>query len=426
MRVPASLPMALLLLAAAAPAQPPPVPLTLDDCIQRALAAPSAVSLARRDRTIAADGVTQARAGFLPQASLNLGFTYNSPSYHGANEFSFVALNGVREYIGLAQVFQEIDTSGRLRAECARARAAGDLAAASLALAERDLKRAVAASYYNLLLARHLQNAFQSSLTESESFEQRTRLLAAQGEAAQADVVKAAAQTASLRQALNTATLAASLANQDLASYWTSDVATPLNVADIFEDTLPPPDPPSAEAAPYMRRLEFRLFDASIRSAQADTRIARSALLPRLGAVFQYGLDENRVAWNRRGNATFLSLNITVFDWFKSTSAVRQAKERASQQQESREIAVRAYSRDYQAALARVHTAWQQLDSARQQVDLSTQDLKLSRVRYEGGEGAAVDVVVAQNGLASARAAYYTAIHDYLLARRDLEVATGQ
>ena len=49
-----------------------------------------------------------------------------------------------------------------------------------------------------------------------------------------------------------------------------------------------------------------------------------------------------------------------------------------------------------------------------------------SRVRYEGGEGLALDVVAAQNQLAQARTNYYTTLVNYLNARADLEVAAGK
>jgi outer membrane protein TolC len=42
-------------------------------------------------------------------------------------------------------------------------------------------------------------------------------------------------------------------------------------------------------------------------------------------------------------------------------------------------------------------------------VKLSKDNLRLSRVRYEGGEGVALDVVAAQGQLAQARANYFTA-----------------
>jgi outer membrane protein len=59
-------------------------------------------------------------------------------------------------------------------------------------------------------------------------------------------------------------------------------------------------------------------------------------------------------------------------------------------------------------------------------VKLSEESLQLSRIRYEGGEGSALEVVDAQNQLTQARTNYYTALAGCWNAKIDLEVATGQ
>jgi len=73
-----------------------------------------------------------------------------------------------------------------------------------------------------------------------------------------------------------------------------------------------------------------------------------------------------------------------------------------------------------------VKQLYEQIGLTREQVSLAEEDLKLSRVRYEGGEGSALDVVTAQNQLAQARNNYYTSVANYLNARTDLEVASGK
>lgn len=383
------------------------------------------MSLARRDREIADRGIAVARAGFLPNSSATIGHTYNSPWQQDRSTMSYVALNGIREFTGLAGIFQEFDTSGRLRAEYARARAQQTAAAASLAIAQRDLKRAVGAAYYRLLLARHLADALRDVVSESEAFERRVRLLVEAGEAARADAVKAASQLAFLRQALLSAELAAALANQDLAAFWTEDVQTPLQIVDLLESPLPEPEPPLPDPAPYMRRPEFRLLDAQQAALIAQARAATAALLPQLSLVFQYGLDANRVAWNNRGYAAFVNLRFPLFDWFRARSASRQFRLQAQQALETRALSQRRFSQEYQSALARVRQLFAQVAVCRTQMELAAEDLKLSRVRFEGGEGQALDVVVAQNQLAQAKANYYSSIASYLNARLDLEVAAA-
>jgi outer membrane protein TolC len=404
-------------------AQPPQHPLTLQDCIRLAESVPSNLTLASGERSIAAQEVTQARAGLLPQSQIDNGIVYNSPSRTNRDTISYVALNGVREYVSTITVNQEFDTSGRLRAGLSRARIAREMATTSMALAQRDLRRAVTTAYYRALLTRRLERSTADALAEGRAFEIRVRKLAQGGEAAQADVVKAAAQTAFLEQASSNAELEAQLANQELAAFWTRDVSTPLVLADVLEETPKPPEP---EPVPYMKRLEFNLLDAERRGYQADYRTARAALLPQLGVTFQYGLDANAVHISERGYAAFVNLTIPLFDWNRARGAMTQARLRAKQVETTRAISERTLSKEYQAALARAKRFFDQIAITSRQSALAADDLRLSRIRYEGGEGSALDVVTSQNQLAQARANYYTTLANYLNARADLEVAAGR
>ena len=400
--------------------------LTLEECIRKALAVPSALSLARLDIQISDRDRSIARAGYLPQAAATLGTVYTSTSRVNPGAFAFIPSNAIREYIGMGRIFQEIDTSGRIRAEVARARANQRGARASAGIAERDLKRAVSNAYYRLLLTRRLRDALATSVVESESFEKRVKLLVEGGEAARADVVKASAQLAALRQALISVRLAATLANQDLAAYWTTDVDTLLPIEDNFSEVLAEPEKELAKSAEVQRRFEFALFDAQKLGFLADARRAKAALLPQLSWSFNYGLDSNQVAWNQRGYSAVAALNIPVFDWFRAINTAKQFAARAAQVTESRSIAERRFSQEYRAATARVKQYYEQALQSKVQMTLAEEDFKLSRIRYEGGEGAAVDVVVAQNQLVQALSNYYTSIASYYSARLDLEVASGR
>ena len=400
-------------------------PLSLGDCIRLAQSVPSAASVARQERDITGLGVKMAQAALLPQAQADADYTYNSVLKGRSPLQSFVALNGVREYQFILTASQEIDLSGRLRADVARARADRDAAGASVTIAQRDLKRAVTAAYYRLLLARHLEVALRDSVAEAESFEKRTKLLVDQGEAAQADLVKASAGVAFLRQALNATQLDAQISNYELAAFWTKDVADPLHVVDVFDP------PPAAEgetwlAGTFLQRPEFNLLDAQRRSFLEESRRIRAQLYPQATFNFQYGLDTNVIRARDRGYALFFNLNVPIFDWMKTLNASRQFRVRAEQTEGNRAIAERVFSREYESARARVKMLFEQIGIATAQVKLAEEDLRLSRIRYDGGEGFALDVVTAQSQLAQARGNYFTSIANYLNARADREVASGR
>jgi outer membrane protein TolC len=412
-------------------AQDPPRRLNLEECIVLAESAPSSISTSQLEMEASGYALTRSRAAFLPQVQVQNSVTYNNPQRNGDPSLqSFVALNGIREYLTVVNAQVELDTSGRLRADHARAGADRDAASARLEIARNTLKQQVTTAFYGLLSARRLRAVALQSLEEARDFETLTRKLSERGEVARADLVRASAETAFREQAARTATLAAASANRTLASFWTTKVDEPVPVEDSLEALPDRPVPPletePGVEAPYFSRPEFNLFDAEIRGFQADARKARSDLFPQASLVYQYGLDSNHWALSDRGYALFFNLNIPVFDWFKARSGYRQANLTAAAMTERRRVAEREYSRQYFEARDRVNALFDQIPIARDQVRLFEEDLRLSRLRYEAGEGSALEVVTAQGRLADARTNLLNTLKGFWIATADLEAAVGK
>jgi len=239
-------------------------------------------------------------------------------------------------------------------------------------------------------------------------------------------------EVAFLEQGLSAAQLDAEVANHDLAAFWTDAVSDALALEDSLSQPLPGlesmPGVAGTTSTPplYLKRPEFGLLDAQQRGFLADSRRALAELLPQASFAFQYGIDSLHLRIRDRGYAAFFSLNIPVFDWFTTRNLSRQFQLKAQQVQVNREVATRSFSKEYQDALSRLKSLVQQVALTEKQVKLSEENLRMSRVRYEGGEGAALEVVAAQNQLVQARINYYTALASFWNAKVDLEVATGR
>lgn len=400
-------------------------PLTLDQCVELARNAPSALKRARLQAEAARLGVRGATASFLPQLSISNTFTYNSPLLYDRSVMSFIALNGIREYTTLGTASLEVDSAGRLRAILDRARANEHIADANLAISDRDLTRNVAIAYYRVLLARRLARSAHDNFTAAQSFEDRVQKLLKGEEASKADLSKATLERALLERTAQSANLEAELANHDLASYWTSDVTTPVHLVDDL-DQEPQPPLGSAGDQPFLRRPEFKLLDAQVFGYKADSRQALSKMLPQLSATFQYGIDANQLSGNNRGYAGVVHLEVPVFDWLKARSEQRQYQFQAAQVQTDKAIAIRVFSKEYQDALATVNAAYQETSTTKQEEAAAEDNLRLSRLRFDAGEGSALDVVMSQNSLVQAQIDFFSARANYLNAQSALKVASAQ
>jgi outer membrane protein len=165
---------------------------------------------------------------------------------------------------------------------------------------------------------------------------------------------------------------------------------------------------------------------AQIAGFNADAHQARAGMLPQLNLSFQYGIDSTRLTSRDRGYAGFIHLDIPVFDFLRARSTQRQFQSEARAAQTDLSIGTRLFSKEYQDAVSQVNGIYAQIPITQRQVDLAKENLRLSRIRFESGEGTALEVVTAQSALAQADIDFYTTRADYLNALSALKVASGQ
>src|SRR5260370_10692174 len=166
--------------------------LTLEEALRLANAQASSFQQAGLNEKIAAEGVRQAQAAFLPKVSAPLSYIYTSPALGlkpgEPRAQSLIANNASSEYQALVNVSGDFDLAGKLRATLARNRALLAAAHAGTEVARRPLAEPVREAYYGLALAIAQRTAAQGSLAAAEEFERITSLLLSGGEIAPVDL----------------------------------------------------------------------------------------------------------------------------------------------------------------------------------------------------------------------------------------------
>ena len=144
-----------------------------------------------------------------------------------------------------------------------------------------------------------------------------------------------------------------------------------------------------------------------------------------------YGIDANQFAiYNPEhqrllGSVAQAQVSIPLWNWGATQSRLRQAELRAEQAKADLTLAERQLRANVAAFYAEAQTARGQVDSLKASLDLSTESLRLTLLRYQAGEVSVLEVVDAQTTLIDARNAYDDGLVRYRVALAALQTLTG-
>ena len=417
-------------------AQPNPL-LTLDEAIRRAKVNEPTYAAAVAESRIANLDRSIARTGLLPDLTFHNQGLYTQPngSVNQAGQGAgaqpsprFIANNAVREYasqgvvnetLGLAQV-----------ADVKRADAASALAAAELEIARRGLVATVTGLYYGVSAAEHKAAIAMRAHAEAEDFLRLTGQREQQREAAHADVVKAQLEEQQRGREVSDAKLAADKARLELGVLMFPDPRTPY--------TLATPDEPGplasradVEQAAGKNNPEMKSALAAVKVSDADVLAARAAYLPSLGLNYTYGIDAPQFDSTgpdhvrNLGYSASVTVDIPVWDWLATQHKVKQSEIRRDVAKTTLTATQRRLIAQLDEAYAEAAGARDQLTSLDASVQTAAESLRLTKLRYTGGEATVLEVVDAQTAFVGAENAREDGRVRYQTALANLQILTG-
>ena len=405
-----------------------PLTLTLQDALARARNnAPQFLS-ALTDAAIAHEDRVQTRAGLLPNVTYNNEYLYTQGN--GTPAGRYIANNAVHEYVSQGNAHEAIGL-GQF-ADYRRTIAAEALARARAEVARRGLVVTVVQSFYGLAAAQRKYSTSQAAVQEASRFFDISQKLEQGGEVAHADVIKAQLQLNDRQRDLRESQLAMERSRLDLALLLFPDFNLNFTVVDDFRLEQPLPTSEEVAAAAKQNNPELAAAMAAVRQSQAELAVARAGYLPSLTFDYFYGIDATHFAVRdpdgvrNLGYAAAATLNIPVWNWGATHSKVKQGLLRAKQAQVELSAAQRKLLADLRGLYSEAQTARDELDLLRNSADLASQSLKLTTLRYQGGEATVLEVVDAQNTLTLARNAYDDGEVRYAVALANLQTLTGK
>jgi len=400
----------------------------LNDAIQRArkyspqlLTAETTGQLAREDRV-------QAKAALLPGVNYLNQFIYTQPN--GTPSGVFVSNDGPHVYNSWAVVHGDLYAPAKI-ADYRATIAAEAAARARTEIASRGLVATVYQAYYTLASSqRKLLNA-QQGVREAQDFVGVTQKQEQGGEVAHSDVIKAEIQLEQRRRDSQEAQLALEKSRVDLAVLLFPDFRQDYSVVDTLESNPPLPAFSDVEQLAEKKNPDIRAAEATVRQQTFGVSSARASLLPSLTFDYFFGINANQVALydrehhNNLGSSAQAQLNIPIWTWGAARSRVHQAKLRLQMAKLDLTFTQRQLLANLNSFYREASIARDEVGSLRHSLDLSSQSLKLTLLRYQAGESTVLEVVDAQTTLTQARNAFDDGLVRYQLALANLQTLTG-
>jgi outer membrane protein len=403
-------------------------PLTLQQALTLARTNSQQLRSAQIAAQLATEDRVQARAALLPGVNGFLQHIYTEPN--GTPSGVFVANDGPHVYNAQAVAHGDLFAPTKW-ADYRSAAAAEAVARARADVAARGLVATIVQDFYMLVAASHKLASAQQSLTEAQRFLDITQRQENAGEVAHADVVKAQIQVAQRSRDAQEAELNALKSRLGLSVLVFPDFRENFNVVDDLQDVAPLLPLETFKSVAIESSPDLKAAEASVQQESSAVVGARSGLLPSVSFDYFYGINANQFAiYNPEGNRLLgssaqVQMTIPIWNWGATQSKLRQAQLKVQQAKADltftqRQLQVNVITFYREAEMAR-----QQVDSLRASLDLATESLRLTVMRYQSGEATVLEVVDAQTTLLQARTAYDDGLVRYRVSLASLQTLTG-
>jgi len=176
----------------------------------------------------------------------------------------------------------------------------------------------------------------------------------------------------------------------------------------------------------YASRSDFMAASATVRSAEYTKKAARAEYLPSLSFSADYGVAGTYSTLATHGVFDVRgTLSIPIFQGGKVHGDELQADAQLEQARQQMENIRGQIDQDVRTAFLNLQSSAEQVEVAKSNIDLAQQTLDQSRDRFAAGVADTVEVVQAQEQVATANDSYISSLYSYNYAKISLARALG-
>ncbi len=182
----------------------------------------------------------------------------------------------------------------------------------------------------------------------------------------------------------------------------------------------------------YMNRPEYSILKTQQNLTELDYKNIKVGALPKVFFSFGYGYNTGRPAfgdlitkpWFSNGN---FSLGTSISLWDSGTRKYKMQQSANTLQKIKNSYPLLENSIDLQVKQANISlkNGWESMQENQKNVNLATEVVKVSKLKYKQGLGTNLEVINAEAALKEAQTNYFTSLYNVLIAKVDLDKAKG-
>lgn len=415
--------------------------LTIDKAVSIALQKNYDIQIAQLGIQKAEEQITEAYSGAWPKLSLSGQYTRNlkspvlfippnTPFNPSPNTltFSIGAKNSYNVGVTLSQTIFD----PRLGTAISIAEKYSKYSDLSGESAKDDVIAQVKESFYNVLLSKKLVDVNEQGYKVAQANYENTGALYKQGAASEYDYLRAEVQLANVKPMLIEAKNNLQLAKNFLKNLLALDLNTTIDVEGEFKVEKVSPDLMERsneilkDKNPALRRLSIQKL-----MLEENVNIEKAAYLPTLSAFGNYDwqTQDNTFKfsdYNWANTITVgLSLTYTLFDGFKRSARIQQAKIDVENLEVTKNKTEAGLRIGLMQSKLKMEEALDRIEAQEKSVQQAQRALEIAQTRYKEGVGTQLEILDTQNSLTQTRINYEKAVYDFLVAKTEWEKVLG-
>ncbi|AKD02622.1 TolC family protein [Pontibacter korlensis] len=426
-----------------------PMRLSLQESINYALQHRASLQATRNEERIAKARVGEIRATGLPQidASLEVGdnfvqqqsflpaeFFQNPDDPNSPPPGTFVPVTFIPAYTGNATLTaSQLLFDGSYLIGLKAAKTYTDLSRKTTTQSEIEVAEQVSKAYYGVLVNGERTELLRQNIIRLDTLLYQTRVMFENGVAEKLDVDRLRVQLNNLKVEQQKTERLMQL-SENLLKF---QMGLAQNQPVLLTDKLAEVDIDMSQLHPqsfnYSSRIEYSLLETQQSLTELDLRNRKSGYLPKLYLNARYGYNAASNEFRdvtRTGNYLEYGyvggqLTLPIFDGLRKHYQIQQAKITVENTKLGFETLRQSIDLELKQASTELTNALDVLDAQQENLELAQEIARVAKIKFQEGVGTNLEVVTAETDLREAQTNYYAAMYDALIAKVNLEKASG-